>query len=368
MACAPRFTPSHRGPGKHGFPVPQGASLGVSRIRCGLMSVERLYDELYEIAKHVGPLDEEAVQGAVSILARPRYANHPNPAALLVADLKQVIATIADDLHPEEAPGPESASRYFQHYARRYFSLEACGQQIDHRRAFGRPNKKGTVFTWMNRGVIFRVAAGLLDLWAETTAEHAPSLPGDGGGYRIEMVQASRGLPPHGPGAVQDRLEYDIETLRPDPQVIILPLPRRWTTVSALTDAEIVHPPPQPVTVTAHRKHFTAVVFGAHEPGAHLRIVATHVSWRTRGKPRVAFPVDQPINQLVLRVESGHSPEKFRWEVAFMTILGDRTVLERSDDNLWVCQEPRVGIAYELTGFTQERDRASELAEPPVSA
>jgi hypothetical protein len=325
------------------------------------MGVERLYDELYAIAKHVGSLDETAVSGADWILSQSRYATAPNPSGLLVEDLKRVIADIPTDTHPEKKePDPAWNGRYFQLYAKRYFLLEAAGEQIEHRRSFGRKGRPSAV--WMNRGVVYRVAAGLLMLWSDFENASGAGLLGDQG-YEIEEVRMARQI---NPVMVREHLKYEIAVLRPDPQVLMLPFPAgKLTSVSYFTDAEILHPPPQRVTVRMHQKPWTAVVFGMHDPGAHLRIIADRISRRS-GSPEAFFPVDQPIGNLGLRVEDNVGPSnEYRWEARSVDALGHVTVLERDAGNEWFIENPSAKMGYELRGFPPRlEDGADEKGRP----
>lgn len=148
----------------------------------GAMALEDIYDDLYAVAKHRGPLDEEAVRRATAVLAMPRYAQAPNPAALLVEDLKRVIDTIPDaasatDEDDEAEAKRESSVARMGMLARRYFSLEDAGKPLTDRRVLpGEKPPGGGVGAWRNQGVIYRVIAGLLELQLEVAARAVPQL------------------------------------------------------------------------------------------------------------------------------------------------------------------------------------------------
>ncbi len=384
------FSALERGSYKHRFRVRLGDRY--QSLCCGwfvrgsllperVIDIELLYGELYAIAKHQGPLDEGAVTGATSLLALPRYARaEPSPAGRLVEDLKLVIAGVSTDTRPNDDVAAEPwASRFFQSYARRYFSLDAPGEAITKRRAFWNvmgltgtvreAKVEGITATWMTRGVVYRVAAGLLALWAEADSQSLlDAADGLNGGYHIQRVRVTRQLQANGRGVGQDHIIYDIDILRPGPQLLILPFPRKLTTISPFLDSEIVRPPPQLITVTMHRKRIAAVVFGAHKPGTRLRLIVQHVRHQLRAPTAIFFPVDQPIDLLGLQVErNGRSPTELRWEATSTNTLGEETVLERSVSNPWFYHRPAIGLGYQLTGREWRKGESPpKTDEPPA--
>lgn len=316
------------------------------------MDVETLYDELYAIAGHQGPLDERAVQKAPSILALPRYAGRP---ALLVDDLENVTATVAFDTKPGRAAEPESASRYFQRYARRYFSIEASGQGIDHRRTFGDKNKKGTVLSWMNRGVIYRVAAGLLALWAETDSlpAQAPATSSGDQGFEIETLWVRRYIDEGAMRSVaHDSLEFNLRLNSTGPHILALPWPRRHMKFEYTADAP--PRPPAPVLVDFKDAIGSALVFGHGQPaGTKIRIFFALTNSEGRwARPIAMYPVIRSVQTIGFEVSARDERKTdYRWEVLTKgPLVGDETQLEWSADNPWTCNNPTVGLRYALVG------------------
>jgi hypothetical protein len=334
------------------------------------MSLEDIYTDLYAIAGHRGPLDEDAVRGATTILARPRYAESPTPAAQLVEDLEGVIESIPNDVagdDEEEQKGsalPAYASRYFRSHARRYFSLDGAGETLTRRRAFGRKNVNGTVLTWTNRGVIYRVAAGLLELWARTDGPNATGNETSYGlCYRIDSVKAIRYIERVWDRPTRDVLEYDIRLLTAGPHILVLPFPAVSTILSVVsTERAAGNPKPQLIAVAGQNKSFAAVVFGAQQqPGERVRIQVDHVpqGFRFRGNHAWShYLVDQPVGALVLEVCPRRPSDDYKWQVsAYGPVNSEAKAIAKPSDGIWSCENPEAGWRYRLDGTPQNKSR-----------
>ncbi len=324
------------------------------------MTIEELHDDLYAIAKHVGPLDAEAVRAATSILALPRYAGQPN---LLVEDLERVIETISPDTLPDEPAGVESASRYLQRYARRYFSLEAAGQTLEHRRSFGKRGKQGTLLTWMNRGVGYRVAAGLLELWAETDAESPPPITtGRSGGYRLDTVDLTRHVT-NGSlfQPMSETLTSHLTLFASGPHVLLLPFERRGTRLGEVAPQQPgTYPPPQLISINLPARRPLAGVVLSGEVGEQLRVSATYAPRKRQSISslmNVTYRVDQPMGTLWLGVE--YDDRMHEWHVAENGVREWRVGQMRRKAS-WSQREPDVGKTYRLSGDRTREDREEE--------
>jgi hypothetical protein len=334
------------------------------------MSLEDIYADLYAIAGHRGPLDEDAVRSATTILARSRYTDSPTPAAQLVKDLENVIESIPNDVAGDDeedqkgsAP-PAYASRYFRSHARRYFSLDGSGEVLSRRRAFGRKNVNGTVLTWTNRGVIYRVAAGLLELWAKIDgSDAAGSKASYGLSYRIDSVKAIRYLERAWDYPTRDVLEYDLCILASGPHLLVLPLPALFTTLSVVsTERAAGNPKPQLIAVAGEDQSLAAVVFGAQQrPGERVRIQVEHMPRgiqfrRRRNHAWSRYPVDQPVGTLVLEVNPRGPSGDYKWQVsAHGPITSEAKIIEDPSNRIWSCENPDVGSRYQLYGTPQKK-------------
>ena len=328
------------------------------------MSVEDIYGDLEKIAKHVGSLDKDAVRDATSILARPRYTASVDPPGLLVDDLKSVIEAIPNYPVPATSANVEWSSYKFQNYARRYFSLDAAGQMFTNRRNFGRKDPGGSVGAWMNRGVLYRVAAGLLALWAPDND------PRSNIGYRIDRVRATRDLYP---GLLfdskSDSLRYDLRLVVSGPHLLPLPLPARFTSLSTVvTECDDGTPKAQLVALGGKRlaglggsKRVAAVVFGSQQPsGERVAITVerhtfedgspTHPGGRPTGSARSMYRVDQPVSRLELAVDL-QSSKDYKWQV-FKTAHDELSgpPIDIPAVGSWYCDSPEVGYTYLLLG------------------
>ena len=333
------------------------------------MSLQDIYSDLERIAKHLGPLDKDAVRGATSILARPRYTASLDPAALLVDDLKSVIEAIPNYPVPKTSADVEWSSYKFKNYARRYFSLDAAGQMFTHRRNFGRNDPGGSVGAWMNRGVLYRVAAGLLELWAPDTDPHGT------GGYQTDRVRATRSLSPGPLFSKFEVLEYDLRLNVSGPHLLPLPLPTRFTSLETVApEREDGTPKAQLVAIGGTRlAGFTygrraAVVFGSQQPPGErvtIKVVGvTFVDDDPAGSARSAYQVDQPVSKLELEVNL-QSPNHYKWQV-FKTARGepDEVPIDTPVAGSWHCDSPEVGYTYLLRGTRLTRaERRQERLE-----
>ncbi len=317
------------------------------------MSLEDLHKDLEAIAKHVGPLDEDAVTRATTILARARYTASPNPAALLVDDLKRVIEAIPNYPVPETSTDVEWSSYKFRSYARRYFSLDAIGEGFTHRRTFGRKDPGGSVGAWMTRGILYRVAAGLIDIWASSDSERGLS-------YCIDFLHALRYFKPN--GLARDILEYELTTFTSGAHIVVLPLPAKSTTLMEF-DAEHAgsDPKPQVVGVDGTAASNSAVVFSVKQEGVHVRIKVQHTS--PGSYPQTDCVVERQTKKLVLEVDLPvESANAYSWDVSRSSrcLPGVETLAEPSEGK-WSCEDPEPG-SYALVGTRlsqSERRRAS---------
>lgn len=326
------------------------------------MFLDDLYGELYAIAKHQGPLDEEAVAGAALLLGQ--YDGEPNPRALLVADIERVIESIPLDTGDEEergdGPPPAYASRYFQSHARRYFSLDGAGQAISHRRAFGRKNVNGTVVTWTNRAVIYRVAAGLLALWIEKEydGDDVSGLASEEAkprGYHISSVRATKYIDRYWwlrPS--REVLRYDLRLNSLGPHILELPSSIGTTLPPVASTEPGRHSAAE--LVTGHRGLVGVVFGGLLSPGEGMRLRVDRRSHRFRltpHRPEVKYRVNEPVDTLTLAVETHRSGVK--WEVVEEqyvnsdgTLQPASEVIDEPDGSTWVCGKPKIHATYTL--------------------
>src|ERR1035441_3868165 len=196
---------------------------------------EAIYSDLYGIARHIGPLDEDAVKGAGVILSFERYRRASEPARLLAADLIGIIEGLPDDAGGEDrVEGDARASETpvgigLRTSARRYFSREGTGQTLTNRRKLGGEKLSGSTAKWMNYGTLYRVAAGLYELQVLSQRE------AQGPTYRITSEHLARYVR-HELLPVRDILTYDLceltdgsHSLRvpfsfQDPKPVLVPL------------------------------------------------------------------------------------------------------------------------------------------------
>jgi hypothetical protein len=325
------------------------------------MSVEEIYDELYAIAGHVGPLDEDAVQSATRILALPRYAASPPRAALLVDDLKHVISEIPADTWPEKPEGDPWASRYFRSYARRFFSLDASGEMLSHRRSFGRKDPGGTAGTWMNRGVVYRVAAGLLELWSETgNLQEWQDEARIEQGYRINAIRATRHLEKSKSFPSRDVFEYKLHLLTTGPHLLMLPFPYRYTALALSHNTMHLTGQPQPQLISVERdsQQVAAAIFGLDaQPEQRVSLQVEHrprITGRCPDLTSCGYEVNQPVGSLTLAVASWeiHKEER-EWRLLAIDSKDprDATTLDEPSAPYVSISQPEVGTWYQLDGF-----------------
>jgi hypothetical protein len=335
-----------------------------------LMSLEAIYSDLEAIAKKRGPLNEDAVRTATAILAQPRYAESPSPGALLIKDLERVIEAIPN--YPAPETSPPWASQNFRDYARRYFSLDASGQTFTHRRTFGRKETGGSVGAWMSRGVLYRVAAGLLELWADASNPDAA----DGGemmpGYRIDSVQATRRVEPDPLRPTRNVLKFDLRLTAPGPHLLVLPFMTKSTTlIEVSTERADGTPKSQLMPVESDGGWtFAAVAFGAQQPpGERVQIMVENRPLREIG-PHVwsAYRPNQSIGSLILEVIP-YSTRDYKWEV-LKTDPGesDYMTINTPSSGIWRCENPDEGVKYELHGTPLKRaERRQKRLDAQVS-
>ena len=332
------------------------------------MFLDEIYSELYAIAGHVGPLGEESVRGAALLLAQPRYATSETPAALLVDDLERVIRSIPVDEKTDDeeerrgnAP-PAYASRYFQAHARRYFSLDGAGEGFSHRRAFGRAHVNGSVVAWTNRGVVYRVAAGLLDLWIEEAEDPALTLGASepAQSYAIDSVRAAMHIGRHPRlSPAREVLSYNLRVLTQGLQTLELPFVRGSTDLIAAStepgsrvDAQMA---------VGSRNGVVAVLFGRGlGPCEPVRIRVGHKARRNPLRPvriEVEYLVAQPTGRLTLEVEMPTAKSQFAWQVTVETakvvdteLCFDTAIIDEPASGGWSCEDPKVNATYKLRG------------------
>lgn len=347
------------------------------------MALEDIYADLYAVAKHRGPLDEEAVRRATAVLALPRYARASNPAALLVEDLKRVIDTIPDAAVPTDEDDDaeakrESAVARMGTLARRYFSLEDSGETLTHRRQLrGESKPSGSTAMWRNQGVVYRVIAGLLELQVEVAAAAEEITETDSRlGYRIDSARLLRDIRPHSRlYPTRDTLEFDICLLADGPHLLMLPFPLRHTElVVVATERPSGHPQPQLVSVAAAAASAAAVVFGAQQqPGERVRIQVERrprLIWRQppRLLERVSYHVDMPIGELVLQVRPNALRTKFSWSVSARgPVASDEKVVAHPFSNIWGCSNPEIGKTYTLHGARVANPEADRTPEERIA-
>lgn len=328
-----------------------------------MMSLEDAFDDLLEVAKHRGELDVEAVRKATTVLAWPRYAESADPAALLVQDLKRVIAGIAtqpvDDEEPDDADDdvePQAADKSLHAYARRYFSQEVPGSPFTYRQKLA--GDPGGGRKWMSFGVIYRVLAGLLALQIEAAAVTAAiSETSAGRGYRIDSVRVLRDVKRSSRlYPIREVAEYELCVLAGGPHLLMLPFPLEYTKlVTVAADRPGGHPQPQLVALNDDGRR-AAVVFGAQQdPGERVRIQAEHRPRKSRRSgvlDSVSYPVTQLIGELVLEVQPNTVMKGYRWTVTTQgPMASDHEEIAWPKSRAWSCCNPDVGMTYRLCGY-----------------
>lgn len=342
------------------------------------MSLENAFTDLLDVAKHRGTLDADAARKATTVLAWPRYASSPNPAALLVEDLKHVIDGIADgpadddDAGDDDSAEDQAPDKSLHAYARRYFSLEAAGDTLtDRRRLAGDPGGGGR--RWMSAGVIYRVLAGLLELQVDEAPaklralqNQAPSEVLSGAGYRIDRVRVLRTVHER-PMSTRDQLEYELSLLADGPHLLVLPYPFQYTTLVAAASTHPSGPPnPQLVKLTGDSGPVAAVAFGARqEAGERVQIQVEHAppsrGWRSPETGlypyRSSFCVDTPVGNLTLQLHAvAVLQPKYRWEVTkHGPMTSDPATIAKPPTSIWSRDNPEVGNVYTLTTVETSR-------------
>jgi hypothetical protein len=300
------------------------------------VDVEEIYADLDRIARGLGELDEAAVSDATAILSLPRYQAVSNPAGLLVEDLQCVIEATPNYPPQQGATAEEHGSHNLRNYARRYFSLDEPGTNFTHRRAFGRKTELGgSLGTWMNRGVLWRMAAGLLAIQFEQLQAEADLEPPS---YKVQALTIERDIRTIAvePNPVfqllrrsrrfhalyerfricsipyKESLTYEVQILEERPHILPLPLPPRhlklWPTDNrrdCLTSR---------ATPNGHR--VPRLAFGEQlRAGVSASFTVVHSPWVARGCSsflRLDYIVDQPIETLTLEFEV-RKPARYTW-------------------------------------------------------
>ncbi|MGE5700830.1 MAG: hypothetical protein ACM3VU_00275 [Arthrospira platensis] len=336
------------------------------------MSLEDIYADLDKIAKHQGKLDEEAVLSAAAILARPRYATSSNSAALLVEDLKQVIEAIPNYPDPQGKPKEKWSSYNLQSYARQYFSLDNPGTTLSYRRMFGRQGDPGGSFgKWMSRGVLFRVAAGLLELEVNDLAS-APEAT-HSHDYRIESVRAIRQIGKSRFASVRDILVYDLSIFRSGRHMLELPvsLPHEGhLSVFACDGPNTRFAVKKTLISMVGGRNFDSIVFEIPQQyvneSVHItvdskprvetlrtRFFAKHEHrWRLlREHMMTKYLVTQPVDTLILEVDV--YPKKLANQFDWVATSGIDNPHEAGyagvDDNTLRIENPDIGRTYCLS-------------------
>ena len=312
------------------------------------MFLEELYADLEAIAKHRGPLDVDAVRRSTTILARPRYAEAANPAGLLVSDLELVIAAIPNYPLPAKAADVPWASQKFRDHARRYFSIDGAGQTFTHRRTFGRKDPGGAAAPWMTRGVLYRVAAGLLELWADE-GRAAVELSATAASCRIDSVGVLRHFAASGVARARDTANYTLRVVTSGPHLLILPFPARSTSLIELVAEQPCEiPKPDVVAVDAVLASCAAVAFGTCSPGERVHIRAQHRS--REDLARQGYRVNQAVGTLSLAVHLPNNENGHTWEVQRTSVDQQaRETIAEPSEGYWTCSDPQPGY-YKLAG------------------
>ena len=312
------------------------------------MFLEEFYADLEAIAKHRGPLDVDAVRRSTTILARPRYANAANPAQLLVNDLELVIAAIPNYPLPAKAADVPWASQKFGDYARRYFSIDGAGQTFTHRRTFGRKDPGGTAGPWMTRGVLYRVAAGLLELWTDG-GWPAVDFSATAASCYIDSVHVSRHVEASDAARAREIAEYTLRVTTSGPHLLILPFPARSTSLIELAAEQPCEiPKPGIVEVDAVLASRAGVAFGTCSPGERVHLKAQHRS--REDLARAGYKVDQAVGTLSLVVRLPDNDIGHTWEVQRTSADQQaRDTIAEPSEGFWTCCNPQPGY-YKLTG------------------
>jgi len=329
------------------------------------MSLEEIYADLDKITRHQGVLNEEAVLGATTILALPRYVDSPNKATLLVEDIKHVISTIPNYPPPKGRDIKAWSVYNFHDWARRLFSLDEAGTALTHRRRFGRKAEPGGAeTTWIHRAVLLRVASGLFELHADDRTSASGVAPSQG--YRIESLRVARRIKRHSEESLPrrsplwerlslfpytDTLEYNLRLLTPGTHSFVVPFPPRYTKLIGYDNQD----QNLRLETTANDQAVPMLMFGSQrEPGSLITIRAQHRPLMI--KPSLVFPtviyvVDQPMDELTLVVNMSRSvQDEYDWHIIRPEIVGDDISLAINKPE-WSCKNPHVGWHYQLSGY-----------------
>jgi hypothetical protein len=338
------------------------------------MSLEEIYEDLDAIARHIGELDENAVRDASAILARPRYAESEEPVARLVADLWQIVEAIPNYPVPDgRTPSKEWSVYNFGTYARRYFSLEEAGTNLTHRRTFGgKLNAGGPFLTWIGRAVLFRVAAGLIELELDTVGGGLHNQKNEA--YEIETVRVVSSFR-HGVTDTRRMAWLPFDWFRCRPYVhtidyairilekcewhtLDLPFPARGTKVMGSSGRTNIG-----WNVTGDQK-VPCVTFcpveGLSQVGdlIHIKIVYRPLVVRASLTIAAGFRVRQSVGELILEIEptgsrwSAQQDKRIaegEWTVAGPDVGGAGKRILGVDDPTWRCVHPKRGV-YILYG------------------
>jgi hypothetical protein len=233
--------------------------------------------------------------------------------------------------------------------------------------------KRSTDLSWHGRTAASsnRVAAGLLELWAETDSpDAADSEAASGLSFRIDSVRATRHIKRSWSFPTRDVLEYDLRLLAPGPHLLVLPFPRRFTTLLVVsTERAAGNPKPQLVAVAGENETLAAVVFGSQQqPGERIHIQVEHRPRRIKrtGNPVWSrYLVDRPVEELVLAVDLNEGIDVYKWQVtSWGPITSNAKIIDAPRHRTWRCEKPDVGSMYQLYGTKLHRaQRERVIAE-----
>lgn len=323
------------------------------------MSPEELYDELKRVTGEIGEL-RDVVKVATRILAMPRYRDCTSgPSELLARDIERVIAAIPEG--EALAEGAPTSRADLRDRARWYFSLEGAGRTITSRRV-GEGDPGGSARSWMDVGVIFRIALGLRELWAAVEPAQLAPIDEASAGYQLDSIDLTRHVTNYSVfRPMYETLVSQVTVLAAGPHLLLLPFEFRAAHLDAVDpQAPGAYPAAQLISVNVPESKPLAGVIFSGELGEQLRISVTHKPRKRQSRSSlmtVTFRVGQPTDVLWLGVEYGDS--MYEWQVAENGVSEWRVGRMRRKAS-WSPLAPDIGKTYSLSGQPTSDDREEE--------
>lgn len=251
------------------------------------LKIDPLLEDLYELTRYMGELDESAVRPAQHLLALPRYRWAGSPETLLVDDIKQVIESFDDKIRED---------------ARVMLSVESehAGTSLDYRHKHVLKVTHGTAWHYRLRYTLARVALGLLTLQEDfgmsaTTGVHLVGLKA---GTKIHSSDHSQR---------STHLEYSLRSTRSDTRIFIF---QHGTKTLTFKDWDVVSEDPRHVKIgraplqrgDLRGAHLYAVYLGYMLPIGEPTTVRIVVDMEgdPRTEPWVSYATRYPLASLEL--------------------------------------------------------------------